>query len=215
MRNRWASWSALLLVAGVVLAEDRPLQTLPYTPGLDVTAMDRTVDPCVDFYRYSCGGWIATNPIPPRPVTLARLPEAVPELDRIAALRSVKGLPALLAREHLELFGADVLFGYGSNQDFAGSNQVIGFADAGGLGLPDRDYYTNTDARSEEIQEEIRRARAADADADRRIPRAGFCRCDDRDADRDRARRGVADPRRPARSLQALPQDDSRRNCRR
>jgi len=27
--------------------------------------MDRTVDPCVDFYAYSCGGWIKKNPIPP------------------------------------------------------------------------------------------------------------------------------------------------------
>src|SRR5271165_6364644 len=36
-----------------------------YTPALDVTAMDRTVDPCVDFFAYSCGGWIKHNPIPP------------------------------------------------------------------------------------------------------------------------------------------------------
>ena len=34
-------------------------------PVLDVSAMDRTVDPCVDFYAYSCGGWIKKNPIPP------------------------------------------------------------------------------------------------------------------------------------------------------
>ena len=27
--------------------------------------MDRTVDPCTDFYRYSCGAWIKKNPIPP------------------------------------------------------------------------------------------------------------------------------------------------------
>jgi len=32
---------------------------------LDVTSMDRTVDPCVDFFQYSCGGWIKNNPIPP------------------------------------------------------------------------------------------------------------------------------------------------------
>ena len=39
--------------------------TMPYTPSLDVTAMDRSVDPCVDFYTYSCGGWQKNNPIPP------------------------------------------------------------------------------------------------------------------------------------------------------
>jgi putative endopeptidase len=32
---------------------------------LDVSAMDPTVDPCVDFYAYSCGGWMKKNPIPP------------------------------------------------------------------------------------------------------------------------------------------------------
>ncbi len=38
---------------------------LPYTPSLDVTAMDRSIDPCVDFYTYSCGGWQKKYPIPP------------------------------------------------------------------------------------------------------------------------------------------------------
>jgi len=26
--------------------------------------MDRSVDPCTDFYHYTCGGWIKKNPIP-------------------------------------------------------------------------------------------------------------------------------------------------------
>ena len=45
--------------------EARPLDALPYTPALDVEAMDRSIDPCVDFYEYSCGGWKRRNPIPP------------------------------------------------------------------------------------------------------------------------------------------------------
>ena len=42
----------------------RPLAALPYTPSLEPAFMDRSVDPCVDFYAYSCNGWRAQNPIP-------------------------------------------------------------------------------------------------------------------------------------------------------
>jgi putative endopeptidase len=30
---------------------------MPYSPSLDVNDLDRSVDPCVDFYKFSCGGW--------------------------------------------------------------------------------------------------------------------------------------------------------------
>ena len=43
---------------------DKPLTSLPYTPGLDLKAMDRSAQACQDFYQYSCGGWIKNNPIP-------------------------------------------------------------------------------------------------------------------------------------------------------
>ena len=39
-----------------------------------------------------------------------------------------------------------------TRQDFADSSRVIAFASAGGLGLPDRDYYIKTDAKSQEIR---------------------------------------------------------------
>lgn len=34
-------------------------------PMFDPTGLDRTVDPCVDFFHFSCGNWIKNNPIPP------------------------------------------------------------------------------------------------------------------------------------------------------
>jgi endothelin-converting enzyme/putative endopeptidase len=75
-----------------------------------------------------------------------------PELDRIAALKSRRKLPALLA--HLHAIGVHAFFGMGSNQDFADSTAVISFYGAGGLGLPERDYYTRTDAKSVEQRQQ-------------------------------------------------------------
>src|SRR5579871_4125376 len=36
-----------------------------HEPALDINSMDRSIDPCTDFFAYSCGGWIKNNPIPP------------------------------------------------------------------------------------------------------------------------------------------------------
>jgi endothelin-converting enzyme/putative endopeptidase len=168
----------------------------------DPSLIDKSVDPCENFYRYSCNGWFKRNPLPADQTSYGRFTELAelnrlhlkkileeaatpaatrsaneqkigdeyascmdtatvnrlglqplqPELDRIAALKAVDDLPVLLARLHA--IGVNAFFGMGSSQDFADSASVISFYSAGGLGLPERDYYTRTDAKSVEQRQQ-------------------------------------------------------------
>jgi putative endopeptidase len=185
------------------VAQRPPEPALPYSPSLDVTSMDKSVDPCVDFYQYSCGGWKTRNPIPADqtswsvygklyldnlaflrglleeassnpnqtdPVTqkigdyyAACMNEAAveqrglsaikPQLDAIAALKAKRDLAAVAARFQLATSDSSLMFGAGSTQDPDNSEQQIAGFDQGGLGLPDRDYYTKEDAKSKETRE--------------------------------------------------------------
>ena len=75
-----------------------------------------------------------------------------PEFDRIAALQS----PADIAGEVaiLHRLGVGVCFSFGSEQDPRNSEMIIAGQGQGGLGLPDRDYYTRTDDASKKLRDQ-------------------------------------------------------------
>jgi endothelin-converting enzyme/putative endopeptidase len=202
MRSRAPLLLAILLVAPAGAQEKRPLASLPYTSSLDPSAMDRSVSPCEDLYRFSCGGWMKNNPIPPdqprwsvygkladenqqylwgileaaatpdwgRPaprrkigdyfaacmdepsVEQAGVSALGPELAAIESIRSIDRIAAFLGAQHLRS-GGGMMFGFGADQDPKDSERVIAWAVAGGLGLPDRDYYVKDDAKSKETRE--------------------------------------------------------------
>src|SRR5258708_25423259 len=71
------------------------------------------------------------------------------EFARIHGIRSIGDVQVEIAR--LQGMGVSALFEFGSTQDAKNSSEVIGGADQGGLGLPDRDYYTKTDEKSRQL----------------------------------------------------------------
>ena len=73
-------------------------------------------------------------------------------MERIAQINDLVGLEDEIARLHAHRIPA--VFGFGASQDFKDSTQIIAQAVQGGLGLPDRDYYTNDDAKSKATREE-------------------------------------------------------------
>lgn len=200
MTIRSISLITLSVACFVSLAIAQQTSASQHEPVLDVTSMDRSVDPCVDFFAYSCGGWIKSNPIPPdqsswdtyskmQDENLAQLrgileaasapdpgrnavtqkigdyyatctdDKAIdakgtepmqPLLDRIASVKS----KAELAEVKNAMVFNNAFFYFGSTQDFRDASKVIAEADQGGLGLPDRDYYTKTDAKSEQLRKD-------------------------------------------------------------
>src|SRR5579871_1458257 len=75
-----------------------------------------------------------------------------PLLKPIAELKAKNELAAEMVRLHHD--GVRALFGFRVEQDDKHSDQEIAQVDQGGLGLPDRDYYLKTDARSVELRKQ-------------------------------------------------------------
>jgi putative endopeptidase len=72
------------------------------------------------------------------------------ELDRIDSMQNLTDLGNEIAHLHSE--GIPAFFVFGSTPDAKNSTSVIGEADQGGLGLPDRDYYTKIDDKSSALR---------------------------------------------------------------
>ena len=67
-----------------------------------------------------------------------------PLFDHIEKTKKTKDLPAVIADLHAA--GVPVLFNFSADVDLKDFDRQLGYANQGGLGLPDPDYYTRTDA---------------------------------------------------------------------
>ena len=152
-------------------------------PKFDVANIDRSLDPCVDFYQYACANWIKNNPIPPdypewvsfnevyehnlgvlhdilekasvndpkrspvlgkigdfyascmdeKAANQKRFAPLMPELDRIAAVKSVPEMMEVISRQ--QLMGPNPLLGFGASPDLHNADMTQAFIDQNGLSL--------------------------------------------------------------------------------
>src|SRR5579863_9318087 len=82
--RRQFSLLAFLAASPAICQSIPPAPTLPASDlrVFDPSLVDKSVDPCENFYRYSCNGWFKLNPLPPDQESYGRFTELY-ELNRL------------------------------------------------------------------------------------------------------------------------------------
>src|SRR4029450_10772777 len=113
-------------------------------------ASQTPVDPKLAPETQKVGDYYASG-MDEQAVEAARTTPLAEEFQKIDAMKDRQDV--LKETAHLHSIGINAFFNFGSGQDAKDSNHDIAQAVQGGLGMPDRDYYTKQDAHMKQKRE--------------------------------------------------------------